>query len=90
MTTTSHLTTVGRVARFSLVAATLLPMLYVITSTAGLVGQLGLDRGLVTTIVNLLVSAGPDVVASVFPFLAPFVGVIKWLLQFGTQAVISF
>lgn len=90
MTTVSAHTSTGRKARFGALAAVLIPVFFLINSTAGLVNQLGLPRGTATTIVNILVSAGPTVLLWIFPWLAPFIDAIMAALRMGTEAAISF
>lgn len=90
MSTTSHDLSAGRTARFGFLAAIMLPILYLLNGTAGLVDRLGLPRDLATTIVNLLVTHGAGFVVWLFPWLAPYISTLQELLRQGAQYAISF
>jgi hypothetical protein len=90
-TAASHRATARRTALFGIVAATLLPLLYVVNGMAELVRVFGLDRATATQVVNLLIAGAGSVVAAIFPALAPYIALLQSLLTtFGAEYVISF
>lgn len=79
-----------RIGLFGLVAAAALALLPPLTSTAALVARLGLDQYTAQAIVDVLVTRGPAVVVAFYPWLAPFISTMTWLLQFGASYVVAF
>ena len=79
-----------RLGLFGLVAAAALALFPTLTNTAALVARLGLDQYTAQAIVDVLVNRGPEVVVAIFPWLAPFIGTMTWLLQFGASYVVAF